>query len=176
MSLPEAVAFFYKVKSWKLNVDFPGWTVTSQSIAPFVYYENEKRLACSVSPFSINIAATKQEVQDNGFGAPFTYTRRISSDLTWSLGQQTPVLIDDSYAIKFYDIFDGVQTMEKTDYLTFRATATPGSYYDNPPVPATDSAGYFTISPSEYWPYDPNDGGGPIYDSVTGEQLRPFPS
>jgi hypothetical protein len=28
----------------------------------------------------------------------------------------------------------------------------------------------------QYWPYDPEDGGGPIYDSVTGEQLRDFPS
>jgi hypothetical protein len=24
----------------------------------------------------------------------------------------------------------------------------------------------------EYWPYDPQDGGGPIYDSVTGERIR----
>jgi hypothetical protein len=29
-----------------------------------------------------------------------------------------------------------------------------------------------TLTATEYWPYDPNDGGGPIYDSVTGEQLR----
>jgi hypothetical protein len=28
----------------------------------------------------------------------------------------------------------------------------------------------------EYWPYDPGDGKGPIYDSATGEQLRGFPS
>jgi hypothetical protein len=26
----------------------------------------------------------------------------------------------------------------------------------------------------EYWPYDPGDGGGPIYDSATGAQLREF--
>jgi hypothetical protein len=32
------------------------------------------------------------------------------------------------------------------------------------------------LVPSEYWPYDPGDGGGPIYDSVTGAQLRGFPS
>jgi hypothetical protein len=32
------------------------------------------------------------------------------------------------------------------------------------------------ISVEEYWPYDPNDGLGPIYDSTTGEQLRPFPA
>ena len=32
-----------------------------------------------------------------------------------------------------------------------------------------------TITPEEYWPYDPNDGLGPVYDSATGAQLRPFP-
>jgi hypothetical protein len=32
-----------------------------------------------------------------------------------------------------------------------------------------------SIVPEEYWPYDPGDGEGPIYDSATGAQLRPFP-
>jgi len=31
------------------------------------------------------------------------------------------------------------------------------------------------ISAVEYWPYDPGDGGGPIYDTATGQQLRSFP-
>jgi hypothetical protein len=30
------------------------------------------------------------------------------------------------------------------------------------------------IKPKLYWAYDPDDGGGPIYDSTTGEQLRSF--
>jgi hypothetical protein len=34
----------------------------------------------------------------------------------------------------------------------------------------------FVLTATEYWPYDPGDGGGPIYDSATGEQLRGFPS
>jgi hypothetical protein len=33
-----------------------------------------------------------------------------------------------------------------------------------------------TIKAHEYWPYDPDDGSGPIYNSSTGEQLRPFPT
>ena len=33
-----------------------------------------------------------------------------------------------------------------------------------------------TLTATEYWPYDPGDGKGPIYDSATGEQLRGFPS
>jgi hypothetical protein len=32
------------------------------------------------------------------------------------------------------------------------------------------------MTPAEYWPYDPEDGGGPIYDTATGAQLRAFPS
>ena len=31
-----------------------------------------------------------------------------------------------------------------------------------------------SIDAEEYWPYDPNDGGGPIYSSATGAQLRDF--
>lgn len=33
-----------------------------------------------------------------------------------------------------------------------------------------------SVVATEYWPYDPEDGGGPIYNSVTGAQLRPFPA
>jgi hypothetical protein len=33
-----------------------------------------------------------------------------------------------------------------------------------------------SVEATEYWPYDPGDGGGPIYDSATGAQLRPFPA
>jgi hypothetical protein len=32
------------------------------------------------------------------------------------------------------------------------------------------------LTATEYWPYNPGDGKGPIYDSATGEQLRGFPS
>jgi len=32
------------------------------------------------------------------------------------------------------------------------------------------------ITPEEYWPYDPSDGLGPIYDATTGAQLRAFPA
>jgi hypothetical protein len=31
-----------------------------------------------------------------------------------------------------------------------------------------------TLEPEEYWPYDPNDGLGPIYDKTTGSALRGF--
>lgn len=40
------------------------------------------------------------------------------------------------------------------------------------PVPLIST---MNIEAVEYWPYDPEDGNGPIYDSTTGAQLRPFP-
>jgi hypothetical protein len=43
-------------------------------------------------------------------------------------------------------------------------------------TPDTATFNSFTWSATEYWPYDPGDGLGPIYDSATGAQLRPFPA
>jgi hypothetical protein len=48
------------------------------------------------------------------------------------------------------------------------------------PFYARNSTGGGSLSVSaslvaeEYWPYDPEDGGGPIYDGATGAQLREF--
>jgi hypothetical protein len=36
-------------------------------------------------------------------------------------------------------------------------------------------SGEIRITPHSFWPYDPEDGLGPIYDKDTGAQLRPFP-
>jgi hypothetical protein len=33
--------------------------------------------------------------------------------------------------------------------------------------------GSIVVSPYEYWPHDPGDGGGPVWDSATGALLRP---
>jgi hypothetical protein len=42
--------------------------------------------------------------------------------------------------------------------------------------PLTEFEMNVSVNAIEYWPYDPGDGDGPIYDSATGEQLRPFPA
>ena len=46
-----------------------------------------------------------------------------------------------------------------------------------PPLPdnVTETISNLVIEPSEFWEYDPNDGLGPIYDKITGKQLRAFP-
>ena len=59
----------------------------------------------------------------------------------------------------------GTATIDGLSFsLTTGGTLTPGY------------SASITITAEEYWPYDPGDGGGPIYDSATGAQLRPFPS
>ncbi|MGA1235079.1 MAG: hypothetical protein ACO3VR_14265 [Lutimaribacter sp.] len=56
--------------------------------------------------------------------------------------------------------------------IDFLGTPFPLGY---PPQTNTSFAAG-TVSVEEYWPYDPGDGLGPIYDSATGAQLRAFPS
>ena len=43
------------------------------------------------------------------------------------------------------------------------------------PSNSNSLAGTLTIEPYEFWPYDPGDGDGPVWDSATGAELRdPF--
>jgi hypothetical protein len=54
--------------------------------------------------------------------------------------------------------------------ITIDGLTVPSFLYPN------TSTGSIIIEPAEYWPYNPGDGKGPIYDSATGAQLRGFPS
>ena len=47
--------------------------------------------------------------------------------------------------------------------------------YEIPTFKITPLDSSLTVTAIEYWPYDPDDGGGPIYDKDTGAQRRPFP-
>ena len=49
-------------------------------------------------------------------------------------------------------------------------------FYANNTLGSTDLTISASLAAEEYWPYDPNDGGGPIYSTTTGAQLRDFPS
>jgi hypothetical protein len=64
---------------------------------------------------------------------------------------------------------EGVESVEG-QFITIDGVPLP-SYCNGDVV-----SGSISVSASHYWPYDPGDGGGPIYDSATGAQLRPFPN
>ena len=48
-------------------------------------------------------------------------------------------------------------------------------FYANNTLGSTDLTISASLVAEEYWTYDPNDGGGPIYSTTTGAQLRDFP-
>jgi hypothetical protein len=60
--------------------------------------------------------------------------------------------------------------------LSWRISDALGSISRNFRFGSTNASGEILIEATEYWPYDPEDGGGPIYDSTTGAQLRDFPA
>jgi len=63
-------------------------------------------------------------------------------------------------------LLDGTFLGKPIKYHCFSAT--------EPPFVLSSSS--FSVTADSYWPYDPGDGGGPIYNTTTGAQLRiPFP-
>lgn len=64
---------------------------------------------------------------------------------------------------------EGVESVEG-QFITIDGVPLP-SYLNGDVV-----SGSVSVSASEYWPYDPGDAAGPIYNAATGEQLRAFPN
>ena len=65
-------------------------------------------------------------------------------------------------------------TQSAFEYLGKSLTIPLGVSGESPPNAYSVSITNFTWGPETYWPYDPNDDLGPIYDSATGAQLRAF--
>jgi hypothetical protein len=100
-----------------------------------------------------------------------------------------PGIADNFYIPVQVDLFvRGADTM--FDYTSGSSTVAAPGEDKNLQWKITDSIGFVSrpfrfgdgnalgvidITATEYWPYDPEDGLGPIYDSATGAQLRPFP-
>lgn len=197
LSLEDAMAFFWRVKSWQIETHFAGFSVTDASV-DYLLPENdsppedERQLVCGFYGFAclVSAEATKTAQSPPPFG-PYQYVHRWETGLSWSLGTQTPIYNPQSqdFSIKFYDSAfyqygQGVRQPEHLGGLHFKFIARQGEYVPEyrglpsdlrPELTESDSVGYFILKPSEYWPYDPGDGLGPIYDSATGAQLRPFP-
>jgi hypothetical protein len=64
------------------------------------------------------------------------------------------------------------ESVEATADISFLGKTYDFSYWLARATTPFDS---LTIEAIEYWPYDPGDGLGPIYDSITGAQLRASP-
>ena len=94
----------------------------------------------------------------------------------WNPGSTTLNVLANQYTIDFAFVSDDPESVPPTAISCVDPESGP---YQNQFFPSGIQAIFqeideFTLTPF-YWPYDPGDGGGPIYDSATGAQLRPFP-
>jgi hypothetical protein len=115
--------------------------------------------------------ATNWDTQQLGFHPPFVVQQDPGQKDLWSalyvsIAQLSTLRDTDS-------ITQGVFTIGPSGNLTQRSF-NMGSAETSPGETITLSN--IAVRPIEYYPYDPNDDLGPIYDSATGEQLRAFPS
>lgn len=94
------------------------------------------------------------------FADTFRWTMRASN---WTQGSQLPLGSYGEFSYKFLG-----QTFT-TDIYAFNTRSDTEGFSDVLDVTAS-------LEAIEYWPYDPEDGRGPIYDSATGAQLRLFPN
>lgn len=164
-TLQEALDVLWRVRQWSIVVQ--GGFVEEYA-SSFDTIENdlglknsEKSLVCvaptwgargQVGPGGIQEGTWTWGTAEPSFSRISTLNGKYYSPMVMSIGGGAIVGFE-------------VGAKQKTGYLSLRYT-----------VP--DFYGYnlqLDISPSEYWPYDPGDGLGPIYNSTTGAQLRPFP-
>ena len=197
-TLEETLAFIWRVKKWKFEPTLTeGFSVVSS-----IYRDNlaliksEQDLVCRPLAFAHFFVAQGQVIDEEGstlfLTSRYNYSPSLYAAQKWQNNLYSPghFLYDQDFFFPntftpnlyiaglgprppspFLDIssqapLDGDrpwEEMTRVGYLTYNITLKNGG-------------GTVVMQPQEYWPYDPKDGGGPIYDSVTGEQLRPFPS
>ena len=129
--------------------------------------------------------ATEKDLVCGGFD---WYLRTSYGPTSFTSGMSGAYVDDsDNYFVSFAinDGYDSYQSEYKpdSDYGTNGTWELNFSGYSiTKPLYRTLPAGVGNIGPAsvvmnaaEYWPYDPGDGKGPIYNNLTGAQLRGFP-
>jgi hypothetical protein len=144
-------------------------------VPPFSTYNFETNIIGVAGPVTFSVFFSLHWLPFAGL--PLTYKRgfghRASQDelFTWvSFDYSENISGDFSYvALRAGPIFEGEETSIPISFL--------GKQYEIKSL-KSDAGGLAecSITATEYWPYDPGDGGGPIYDSATGAQLRDFPA
>jgi hypothetical protein len=231
MSLQNAVAAYWRVKKWKLEV-VAGWEIAGQGstflsfemqktgLTPFKYIseawrtpfgggdfflalssyfgddpQNETHLVCD--PPDLQLLDPEQEALSGaarffytGIGEPATsdsITTEIilTSNIVYNSENElfAPSISYNGRTFRWVTISSSpFLTTNPTygEYGTFNLKML-GQTFSSPIFAINNRGGNVmdinvTLEAEEYWPYDPGDGGGPIYDSATGEQLRPFPA
>jgi hypothetical protein len=205
MTLDQVMTFIWRVKTWKITHSSSfSWFYDDESYGPFTIefeqtlqnqtvFSNPPQNPMSEGDLICGLRALQ-------YGATVDFVGSVSGSQGYNVGsisyhQDTNTFRPDVFVGRFGfryfypSIFDPI-ALGLDDRPPFfgeigSATLQIGAvgYDQSFPVYLYDYAsanptGYFshTIAAEEYWPYDPGDGLGPIYDSTTGEQLREFPA
>ena len=180
-NLASAMAFFWRLKKFKWSATLSdGGSNSALCSSTFTRIaDTEKNLVC-FDRFSDNGLADYYTV-DNTIDGPYDYdgfmapTSRFvwaekQGNVYFSIGfEGTSDALRHSWRVVAAEPEIGQPSAESVEYEfgknSLNLWTNTGEDFAVP-----------TFEVLEYWPYNPEDGGGPIYDSVTGEQLRPFPS
>lgn len=170
-----------------IDIELPASTIFTnvstnaleEPVTPSV--ENEKDLVCS-KPTQITL---------RGGLSPFGGTYRQIAMLLFSpavvAAPNQIIKVADLYYPQVSLTYEDTQILSPFEYYIGARIASWDSFFGVPVgIVEMDGetatlygnrsmTGSMNIQATEYWPYDPNDGGGPIYDSTTGQQLRAFP-
>jgi hypothetical protein len=193
----QATSLYWRVKRWKAEGSFLAISPSETIEVPFGYtYQriNEQNVVCTSEKELV--CAPKLTRQENliEFTHP-TYTNSFSmasAEFDIGLIQQPAALTgaaglvekDKIYNWQYVNFFSDTEELitgllnSQKNLASIPATYSLSAFGSSQTVACgTNLAGSMTleISAIEYWPYDPEDGGGPIYDITTGKQLRPFP-
>jgi hypothetical protein len=139
------------------------WTWTA--VNSFYIASDPPSSGDAVVAFQANFG-TNWDTQQLGFHPPFVVQEDPNKTELWTA---LYVLIAEFSTLQNTTLIaDGLFDLGQTS-RTFKMGG-----FDGPGLTTTLSN--VKVRPIEYYPYDPRDGGGPIYDKLTGKQLRPFPS
>jgi hypothetical protein len=205
MTLEQAMAFVWRVKSWKITHS-SSFTILSEEgdIGPFPLNYEETLQNKTVFSNPPQNPTRETDVICGLRGLEYGYFEGLVGNMGGAQGYnmgnisfhpstnsfRPDVYVQRTGAIYFYpQIFDpvGLGIDDRPPFYGEIGSATlqigavgynqsfPVYIYSYPSDGGTVGDFSHTIAATEYWPYDPGDGGGPIYDSTTGAQLRPFP-
>jgi hypothetical protein len=187
LTTSQMLKFYWLIKKIKLTSEDASLVIIGEHTDsfPFNSERTEKSLVCaptgdvqiadgleSFNFFEIVWSATLYEASSSLF---YPYFRLQFVDQELVAPTRGRLVIADSY---WKSYTSGTTPTEGGVIDCFGAKLSMGYGFsvDTGTGSAPQRYGPGAIAAEEYWPYDPGDGGGPIYDTTTGKQLRPFPS
>jgi hypothetical protein len=162
VNIETAMRWYWRVKTWSVNGSITKVTTSTITGDLSVQAGSEKVLVCEGGLFD--------QINDDGTSvAILFFTSVVKRD-----GLYYPELVAEFQGAAggpiLHTLEDGAGTSPVSgNFFTFDGIAVP-SFLGN-----GGTAAFLNIEAQEYWPYDPGDGLGPIYNATTGEQLRQFP-